>query len=407
VKDLTMPLAKLSVADVPVAGKRVFIRVDFNVPLDTQGHVTDDTRIRASLPTIQYATASGARVVLASHLGRPAGKVEPRYSLKPVAECLSGLLGRHVPLADDCVGPTVEGLVARMRAGEVLLLENLRFHAEEEKNDTMFAEQLARLADVYVNDAFGTAHRAHASTEGMTKFLPVAVAGLLMQAELTYLGRLLATPERPYMAILGGAKVSDKIGLIFNLLPRLNRVLIGGGMAYTFLVAQGLSVGNSLVEADKVDAARDILTRAADLGVTLQLPEDHVIADRLDAGATTRSVPKEGIPAGWMGVDIGPQTVAAYCRAIAAAKTVVWNGPMGVFEIAPFATGTSAIAVAVASAQATTVVGGGDSVAAVNQAGAAERITHISTGGGAFLELLEGRELPGVAALTDKPGAGA
>jgi phosphoglycerate kinase len=402
-----MPLAKLSIADVPIAGKRVFIRVDFNVPLDPQGHVTDDTRIRASLPTIQYATAGGARVILASHLGRPAGKLEPRYSLKPVAECLSGLLGRHVSLADDCVGPAVEDLVAQVRAGEVLLLENLRFHAEEEKNDATFAQQLARLADVYVNDAFGTAHRAHASTEGMTKLLPVAVAGLLMQAELTHLGRLLATPERPYAAILGGAKVSDKIGLIFNLLPRLNRVLVGGGMAYTFLAAQGVPVGQSLVEAEKVDAARDILARAAALEVTIQLPEDHVIAERLDAAATTRNVPKDGIPPGWMGVDIGPQTVAAYCRAIAEAKTVVWNGPMGVFEIAPFATGTNAIATAVASSRATTVVGGGDSIAAVNQAGVAERITHISTGGGAFLELLEGRELPGVTALTDRPGAGA
>jgi phosphoglycerate kinase len=386
-----MQLAKLSIADVPLAGKRVFIRVDFNVPLDRQGRVTD----------------KGARVILASHLGRPAGKVEPHYSLKPVAERLSGLLGKNIPLTDDCVGPTVEALVAQMRAADILLLENLRFHAEEEKNDTMFAQQLARLADVYVNDAFGTAHRAHASTEGMTKFLPVAVAGLLMQAELAHLGQLLAAPDRPYIAILGGAKVSDKIGLIFNLLPQLNRVLIGGGMAYTFLVALGLPVGNSLVEADKVDAARDILTRAATLGVIIQLPEDHVIAERLDANAATQRVPKDGIPSGWMGVDIGPQTVEAFRRTIAEAKTVVWNGPMGVFEIPPFAKGTNAVAMAVASSQASTVVGGGDSVAAVNQADVAERITHISTGGGAFLELLEGRELPGVTALTDKPGAGA
>jgi phosphoglycerate kinase len=402
-----MQHAKLSIADVPIAGKRVFIRVDFNVPLDRQGRVTDDTRIRASLPTLQYATNRGAQVILASHLGRPAGKVEPRYSLTPVAECLSGLLGKHIPLADDCVGPTVEALVGQMHAGDIVLLENLRFHAEEEKNDAMFAQQLARLADIYVNDAFGTAHRAHASTAGMTKFLPVAVAGLLMQAELTHLGQLLATPERPYIAILGGAKVSDKISLIFNLLPRLNRVLIGGGMAYTFLVAQGMPVGNSLVEADKVDAARDMLSRATALGVTVQLPEDHVIAERLDASATMQSVPKDGIPSGWMGVDIGPQTVEAFRKAISEAKTVVWNGPMGVFEIVPFAQGTNAVAIAVASSQATTIVGGGDSVAAVNQVGVADRITHISTGGGAFLELLEGRELPGVAALTDKPGVGA
>jgi phosphoglycerate kinase len=317
------------------------------------------------------------------------------------------LLGKNISLADDCVGPTVEALVEQMRAGDVLLLENLRFHAEEEKNDSRFAQQLARLADVYVNDAFGTAHRAHASTEGMTKFLPVAAAGLLMQAELIHLGQLLETPERPYIAILGGAKVSDKIGVIFNLLPRLDRVLIGGGMAYTFLVAQGVSVGNSLVEADKVDAARDILSKAATLGVTVQLPEDHVIAERLDVSVATQSVPRDGIPSGWMGVDIGPQTVEAFRKAIHEAKTVVWNGPMGVFEIAAFAQGTNAVALAVASSQATTIVGGGDSVAAVNQAGVAECMTHISTGGGAFLELLEGRELPGVTALTNKPGAGA
>jgi phosphoglycerate kinase len=401
-----MRLEKLSIADVPIEGKRLFVRVDFNVPLDTQGHVTDDTRIRASLPTIQHATARGAKVILASHLGRPAGKVDPRYSLRPVAACLSGLLGQNIPLADDCVGPTVEDLVARMRERDVLLLENLRFHPEEEQNDLRFAQQLAQLVDVYVNDAFGTAHRAHASTEGITQYLSIAVAGLLMQAELIHLGQLLATPERPYVAILGGAKVSDKIDLIFNLLPKLNRVLIGGGMAYTFLVAEGMPVGNSLVEADKVEAARDILTRATALRVAIQLPEDHVIAERLDANAATRIVPKDGIPSRWMGVDIGPQTVAAFTRAIHEAKTVVWNGPMGVFEIAPFAKGTNAVARAVASSKATTIVGGGDSVAAINQAGVADRITHISTGGGAFLELLEGRELPGVAALLDKPMTG-
>lgn len=400
-----MPPEKLSIADVPIRGKRVFIRVDFNVPLDKQGHVTDDTRIRASLPTIQHAIAGGAKVILASHLGRPAGKVEPQYSLRPVGVRLSELLETHITIADDCIGPMVEDLVARMREGDVLLLENLRFHAEEEKNDPAFAEQLARLADVYVNDAFGTAHRAHASTEGVTKFLPTAVAGLLMQAELSHLGQLLATPDRPYVAILGGAKVSDKIGLIFNLLPKLDRVLIGGGMAYTFLVAQGVPVGKSLVEADKVDAAREMLAKATSLGVIIQLPEDHVIAERLDASAATQVVPRDGIPPGWMGVDIGPRTVDAFTRAIGEAKTVVWNGPMGVFEMTPFANGTSRVGMAVASAKATTIVGGGDTVAAVNQAGVAERITHISTGGGAFLELLEGRELPGIAALTDKPGA--
>jgi phosphoglycerate kinase len=324
-----------------------------------------------------------------------------------VAECLSGLWGKPVPLADDCVGASVEALVAQMVAGDVVLLENLRFHAAEEKNDAAFAQQLARLADVYVNDAFGTAHRAHASTEGMTRFLPVAVAGLLMQAELTHLGQLLTAPEPPYLAILGGAKVSDKIGLIFNLLPRLSRVLIGGGMAYTFLVAQGVPIGNSLLETDRVEAARDILAKAATLGVAIQLPEDHVIAERLEAGAATQTVPKTGIAPGWMGVDIGPQTVESFRRAISTAKTVIWNGPMGVFEIEPFARGTMAIARAVASSPAISVVGGGDSVAAVNQAGVAGRITHISTGGGAFLELLEGRELPGVMALTAKGKAGA
>lgn len=399
-----MRLQKLSIADVPLRGKRVFMRVDFNVPLDKQGHVTDDTRIRASLPTIQHAMAEGAKVILASHLGRPAGKVDPRYSLRPVAERLRDLLGKPVTMAEACVGPAVEALVANMQGGDVVLLENLRFDAGEEKNDPGFAQQLARLADVYVNDAFGTAHRAHASTEGMTKFLPLAVAGLLMQAELEHLGRLLASPERPYVAILGGAKVSDKIGLILNLLPKVDHVLIGGGMAYTFLVAGGISVGKSLVEMDRVEAAREVLAKAQSLGVTVHLPEDHVVAQKLDAASPVQVVPREGIPDGWMGVDIGPRTIEAYNNVIAGAKTIVWNGPMGVFEIEPFAKGTKAVAAAVASSKATSVVGGGDSVAAINQLGFADRITHLSTGGGAFLELLEGRELPGVAALMDKPG---
>jgi phosphoglycerate kinase len=404
---MTMQLHKRSIVDLPLQGKRVFIRVDYNVPLDQRGQVTDDTRIRASLPTIQYAIERGAKVILASHLGRPAGKAEPRYSLKPAAVRLAELLGKDVVMADECVGPTVERMVAEMRDGDILMLENLRFHPGEEKNDPVFAQQLAKLADIYVNDAFGTAHRAHASTEGITKFVPIAVAGLLMQAELEHLGRLLENPDRPCLAILGGAKVSDKIGLILHLLPKLNHVLIGGGMAYTFLVTQGISVGNSLVEEDKIEAARDILAQAQSRGATLQLPEDHVVAQHLDATSPTQVVPRDGIGAGWMGVDIGPRTVESFTRAIAQAKTIVWNGPMGVFEIAPFAKGTTAVALAVASAQAVSIVGGGDTVAAVNQAGVAERITHISTGGGAFLELLEGRELPGVAALMDTPGTGA
>ncbi|MGH8058442.1 MAG: phosphoglycerate kinase [Candidatus Entotheonellia bacterium] len=401
-----MGLQKLSIADVPVHGKRVFIRVDFNVPLDGQGHVTDATRIEASLPTIRHAIEGGAKVILASHLGRPAGKVDPRYSLKPVAAHLSQLLGKAVVMAEDCIGPAVETLIAHMRNGDVLLLENLRFHPDEEKNDPTFAQQLARLADLYVNDAFGTAHRAHASTEGITRFMSTSVAGLLMQAELGHLGTLLSTPARPCIALLGGAKVSDKIGLILHLLPKLDQVLIGGGMAYTFLVALGIPVGASLVETDKVDAAREILAKAQAGGTALLLPEDHVITQRLEATSATQVVPRDGIPAGWMGVDIGPQTVASFTRAIGGARTVLWNGPMGVFEIEAFAKGTQAIAAAVAASQATSIIGGGDSVAAVNQSGVADRISHISTGGGAFLELMEGRELPGVTALTDTSAGG-
>jgi phosphoglycerate kinase len=398
-----MLLRKRSIQEIPLRGTRVFMRVDFNVPLDAQGRVTDDTRIRASVPTIRYAMDRGAKVILASHLGRPAGTPQPQYSLEPVGARLAELLGQDLMMAGDCVGPAVEGLVARMQEGDVLLLENLRFHAGEEQNDPSFARQLARLADVYVNDAFGTAHRAHASTAGITGYVSTAVAGLLMQAELEHLGKLLTAPERPCIAILGGAKVSDKLGLILHLLPRLDQVLIGGGMAYTFLRAQGTPVGSSLVEEDRVEAARGIFAKAASLGVTLRLPEDHVVAPRLEAAAPTHVVPRDGIPSGWMGGDIGPQTRATFTQAISAAHTIIWNGPLGVCEIEAFAEGTRAIARAVAAARATTIAGGGDTVAAVKQAGVAARLTHLSTGGGAFLELLEGRELPGITALMDQP----
>jgi phosphoglycerate kinase len=377
---MTIPLSKRSMTDMPLRGNRLFVREDFNVPLDKQGHIMDDTRIKATLPTIRYAIQGGAKVILASHLGRPAGKPDPRYSLRPVATRLSELLGQEVMQAEDCIGPAVEALVAQMRAGDVLLLENLRFHTGEEENDPTFAQQLARLADIYVNDAFGTAHRAHASTQGITRFVSAAVAGLLMQGELKHLGRLLAMPESPFIAILGGAKVSDKLGLIQYLLPKLDQVLIGGGMAYTFLKAQGVTVGNSLVEAEKLDAAREILAKGTSLGVTICLPNDHVIAQRLEASAPAQVVSRDGIPAGWMGVDIGPQTIESFTSAIRDAKTMIWNGPLGVFEIEPFAQGTKAIAVAVAASQATSIVGGGDTVAAVNQAGVTTRITHISTG---------------------------
>lgn len=394
-------MAKLSIRDLELRGKRLLLRVDFNVPLKG-GRVADDTRIVASLPTIHLAMEKGARVLLLSHLGRPQGKRVPELSLAPVAARLSELLGRPVPLAPDCVGEAVKAQGAALRDGDVLLLENCRFHAGDEANDEGFARALAALADCYVNDAFGTAHRAHASTVGVTRFLVPAAAGLLMERELEYLGLALAHPGRPFVLVLGGAKVSDKIALLRHLLPRVDAVLVGGGMAYTFLKAQGFGVGRSLLEADRLDTAREVLRAAAARGLTFLLPIDHVIAESMEAGAETKEADTPDLPEGWLGLDIGPKTREAFGKILARARTVVWNGPLGVFEHAPFREGTLAVARAIAASGATSIVGGGDSAAAVALAGVADKITHISTGGGAALEFLEGRELPGVAALTDR-----
>ena len=396
-------MPKLSIRDLDLSGRRVFIRVDFNVPLEN-AVVTDDTRIRASVATIRYALEQGATAILASHLGRPKGQVNPKYSLKPVAPKVAELIGRPVSFAPDCIGDAAKSVVDEVHraGGGVVLLENLRFHPEEEKNDPAFARQLASLTDLYVNDAFGAAHRAHASVEAITHVVGKAAAGLLMEKELEYLGRVLASPDRPLVAILGGAKVSDKLEVIQNFLSRVDRLIIGGAMAYTFLKSRGLPVGRSLVEDDKIDVARDIEVKAKARGLQLGLPVDHVVAAKIEAGAPSETLdvndPKIGDR---MGLDIGPKTIHLYTNLIRDAKTVVWNGPMGVFEVPDFAAGTKAVAEAVASVSGTTIVGGGDSIAAVNQAGVADRITHISTGGGASLEFLGGRKLPGVEALTD------
>ena len=393
---------KRSIRDLDLKNRRVFIRDDFNVPLKN-GVIGDDTRIRASLPTIKYARDAGAKcVVLASHLGRPKGRPNPEMSLRPVAERLTELLGVPVAFAGDCVGPEAENAVRNAPPGGVVLLENLRFHPEEEKNEVGFARALASLADAYVNDAFGAAHRAHASVEAIVRLMPHAAAGLLMENELRYLGGVLEKPERPFVAVLGGAKVSDKIEVIENLIPRVDRLLIGGAMAYTFFKAMGKPTGRSLVENDKLDAARDIMRRAQERGLQFLLPSDHVVADKPEPGVPTEVLNVDSNAIGdRMGLDIGPVTVAAYTKALRDAKTVVWNGPMGVFEIDEFAHGTIGVAKAVAEVQGTTIVGGGDSIAAVKKAGVADRITHISTGGGASLEFLGGRTLPGVAVLPD------
>ncbi|HEY6254104.1 MAG TPA: phosphoglycerate kinase [Candidatus Angelobacter sp.] len=403
-------MAKLSIQDLNLDGEHVFMRVDFNVPLTEDGRVSDDTRIRETMPTIEYALRKGARLILASHLGRPKGKLNPKMSLKPVAERLRTLLDQklarscNVGFAPDCVGLAAEEMANNLEKGQTLLLENLRFHAEEEANDEKFSRQLAALADVYVNDAFGTAHRAHASTVGITRFVDKAAAGLLMQKELEYLGKVTSNPEKPFLAIIGGAKVSDKIDVLRNLLTKVDALLIGGAMAYTFLRAEGSQVGKSLVEEDKLDLAKELLQQAQSKNIRMLLPLDHAIAEKIDAASRTQIVSAaQGIPADHMGLDIGPQTIAAFSKEIAGAKTILWNGPMGVFEVAPFANGTIKIAQAIASNRnATSIVGGGDSVAAVHQAGVADRITHISTGGGASLEFLEGKKLPGVEALTNK-----
>lgn len=393
-------MAKKTVKDAIVAGKRVLVRVDFNVPQDEKGQIADDTRIRAALPTIQYLLDQGARVILVSHLGRPKG-FDEKLRLDPVAARLQELLRRPVQKAKDVVGPAVEQQVAALKAGEVLLLENVRFYPEEEKNDPEFARRLAALADLYVNDAFGTAHRAHASTEGVAHFLP-AVAGFLMEKEIEYLSRAISNPERPFVAVLGGAKVADKIGVIKNLLSKVDSLLVGGAMAFTFIKAQGGQIGKTLLDADSLEIARTTLEEARARGVQFLLPKDALAADRIEASAQTRVVPANQIPEGWAAVDIGPQAAKEFATVIAGAKTVVWNGPMGIFEIPPFAEGTRALARALAESDALTIVGGGDSVAAIEEMGVADRISHVSTGGGASLEFLEGKVLPGIAALAEK-----
>jgi len=382
-------------------GKWVLMRVDFNVPLDAQGNITDDTRIKAALPTINYARQEGAKLILMSHLGRPKGKVVESMRLTPVAKRLSQLLGREVKKTNDCIGGEVREKVRSLKKGEVLLLENLRFHPEEEKNDKESAQELASLGEVFINDAFGTAHRAHASTEGVAGLLPAA-AGLLMDKEIEYLSKALENPEKPFVTILGGAKVSDKIGVINNLLDKVDSFIIGGGMAYTFLKAKGREIGDSLIEEDRLSLAKDLLKRSEEKGTLFLLPFDHIIVDKFSQEAAAKTVGDEGIPPGWKGMDIGEKSREEFARVLRGAKTVLWNGPLGVFEMAPFAKGTEAIAKLLAGMEATTIIGGGDTVAAIAGWGLSLHFTHISTGGGASLEFLEGKALPGITALDDK-----
>lgn len=407
-------MAKLSIRDLEIRGQRVLVRVDFNVPLDSDGKITDDSRIRAALPSLDYLLEKGAKVILISHLGRPKGTKEPSMSLRPTVQALSDLLLRPIAFVDDCIGEKVEKTISIMQNGDCLLLENLRFYNEEEVNDVEFAKKLASYADLYVNDAFGTAHRAHASTEGVTKFVKQSAAGFLMQKELKYLGEELTNPDRPFVSIIGGAKVSDKIMVIESLLEKADSLLIGGAMAYTFLKSQGVAVGNSLVENDKLEKSQKTLQSAAANGKKLLLPVDHIIARRVETDQLDKknrkivefrdAKPTESstIPDGWCGVDIGPKTLVAYQAALASAKTVLWNGPMGIFENKDFAKGTFEVARAIAVSGAKSIVGGGDSVKAIHSSGLADKITFLSTGGGASLEFLEGKTLPGVAALTDK-----
>lgn len=397
-----MNLMKQTIDEVDLRGKRVIIRADFNVPLDDALQITNDTRIRSTLPTINRAVDEGAKVILCSHLGRPKGKLDPRYSLAPVARRLQRLLGKEVVFASDCVGPVVEALVAKMKPGDVVLLENLRFHSGEEENDAGFSQGLAALGDVYINDAFGAAHRAHASIVGITKFIKVAAAGFLLKKEVEYLEGAMANPMRPFVAILGGAKVSGKIEVIENLGKRVDKVIIGGGMAFTFIKAMGMAIGNSLVEDDMLDFAKGIQEHAMSRGVKFYLPVDCVVAHSPQPGAETKIVPTQEIPNGWYGMDIGPASVKLFSEAVENAKTILWNGPMGVFEIDAYARGTFTIAHAVANAYALTIVGGGDTAVAVHRAGESESMSFISTGGGAALQLLEGKQLPGLMALPNR-----